>query len=126
MPKNSSGRIAKAACITVLLCLCSGSAFADLAFNIEGSTTGELYNGLTSVGTSYGGLSFNGASFGPTTSAQVTLGTFTLASTTFSNLNPLDFKLSVEFVAPSAGGTTFTADVNGVVFFGKAQGGTVT
>jgi len=107
----------------VLLCLSGGTAFADL-LEVKGSTSGQFYSApvpplipALPLGTSVGGLKFTGTNFGPTTAQEIDLGTFQLA-TLFSIFDPIDFKLTVQFTAPAgAGGTTFTADLNGLVSF---------
>ncbi len=116
----------KAALVAVLLCLAHGNALADFTFDIAGSTTGQFYLGSVPLGTSLAGLSFTGKDFGQTVTPgkdiTVNLGTFSVA-TLFAYYNPFDFKLFVDFTAPSAGGTLFTADLSGLVtiFGGSAR-----
>jgi hypothetical protein len=45
------------------------------------------------------------------------LGNFSL-NTVLGYYDPLDFKLSVNFTLPATGGTSFTADVSGLVVLG--------
>ena len=123
MPNKIAAWVPKIGFAIALGCLASGSAFADPSFNISGSTTGQfLKNGFVQSG-SVNGLSFAGANFGPTSvtngsDIQIDLGTFSLF-TLWSSFDPYDFKLSVNFTAPSVGGTVFTADLSGLVsFFG--------
>jgi len=57
----------------------------------------------------------------------IDLGTFALNTSSFANFNPVDFKLSVNFIAPRAGTMTFSADLSGIVSFkGNSSGGLVT
>ena len=112
---------ARAACLVALFGLSGGTAFADL-LQVQGSTSGQFYSTplpplvpAIPLGSSIGGLTFTGSNFGPTGEPEIDLGTFSLA-TLFSIFDPVDFKLSVEFTAPAgAGGSTFTADLSGLV-----------
>ena len=120
MPKKSW--ITRAVFIVFLLCLSSSSAFADLGFNVQGSSSGEFYLGSSiPLGTSsLFGLTFTGSTFGPTQNPVLNLGTFGLSSV-LGIFNPFDFKLNVNFVAPAVGGTVFTADLSGLVtLFGSS------
>jgi hypothetical protein len=117
MPNRIGARIAKAGLIVLLLALCGGSAFADLAFPVSGLTTGDFYLGTVDLGSSIplSGLSFTGNTFSGT-NPSINLGTFSLAALA-SWFDPYDFKLSVNFLAPATSGTVFKADLNGVVSF---------
>jgi hypothetical protein len=113
-------KFSKIGLLALLLCLAGGSAFADMTFDIQGSTTGQFYLGSTNIamGTSLIGLSFNGSTFTDTVvppgGTQIDLGTFNLA-TLLAYYDPFDFKLSVSLTAPTVGGTTFQADLSGLV-----------
>jgi hypothetical protein len=122
MPNILRSRIAKTGYVALFLCLCSSSALADMAFNIQGSSAGQFYLGSTPLGSSITGLAFNGASFGPTATTQVTLGAFNL-NTLLAYFDPLDFRLSINFVGPTTNGTTFSANLSGLV---SLFGGTAT
>lgn len=110
----------KAVFFALLACLSSGIALAD--FQIAGSTSGSYYLGSIPLGTNLFGLQFQGSTFGPTTlgppaSAEINLGTFSLSSL-LAYFDPFDFRLTVNFQAPAgAGGTTFSADLSGLVVF---------
>ena len=120
MPKKMPAWVAKIAFVVLLLSVASGSALADPSFTITGSTTGQFSLLGIPLGNSIGNsLTFTGTDFGPTTATpgadlQVNLGTFDL-STWFMVFDPFDFKLNVNFTAPSTGGTVFTADLSGLV-----------
>jgi hypothetical protein len=106
----------KASVVIGLLLLFGGNASADLPFDVEGSTAGKFYLGSTNIplGNSIGGLTFTGTHFGPTTGENLVLGTFSLSSI-LAYFDPLDFKLSLAFVAPVVASAAFTADLSGLV-----------
>lgn len=111
----------KAVICAVLLCLSSGVAFAD--FQIQGSTSGSFFIGPVPLGDNLFGLEFDGSTFGPKSAfgppagVEIDLGTFSLNSF-LAIFDPFDFRLRVNFVAPAgAGGTTFSAELSGHVFF---------
>lgn len=119
MRNKIAGWAVKVGLSIAVLSLVTGSAFADPSFDITGSTTGQFSLLGVPLGTSLNGLSFNGSDFGPTTvtngsDVQINLGTFTL-NTLLSYFDPFDFKLSVNFTAPTVGGTVFKADLSGLV-----------
>jgi hypothetical protein len=120
--KTLRSRFATVVSTVILFCLSGSTAFAD--FTMAGSTTGTFYLGSVSLGSSIDllGLSFTGANFGPTTidtdspnpQANLNLGTFNLSSL-LAVFNPFDFNLRVNFTAPAASSTIFSADLRGAV-----------
>ena len=123
---NTIGRwFARAGMVAVLLGVGSVSAFADLSFQIAGTTTGVFSKGGVSKGSSVYGLSYgdngNGnTTFGVTSSSPIVLGSFNLDAPLYANYDPYDFKLSITFTQPDTTptGTHFTADVQGTAVFG--------
>ena len=114
--------IAKVGFLILLLFISCGSAFADLAFSVQGSSTGQFFLGSSiPLGTSsLFGLTFTGSKFGPTANPTINLGTFDLGAF-ISYFDPFNFDLTVNFVAPAVGGTVFTADLSGLVIFQRGS-----
>lgn len=119
--KPSWKRWSLASAVAMALLGLAHPAKAD-SLQVQGSASGNFFNGSSNKGTDENGLYYTNANFNQVinNTGTINLGQFSVNSA-FANYDPLTFKLTVDFLLPT--GLTpdplqATADVTGGVFFG--------
>ena len=112
MPNILRSRIAKTGCVALFVFALAARLPTWPSISKDPRPVSSIWGPLRWAVPSPAWL-LTGASFGPTATTQVTLGAFNL-NTLLAYFNPLDFRLSINFVGPNTGGTTFGANLSGL------------